>query len=351
MQTPDSLDLQESLANKRAKYRRTQPRDDGLKPKRPKTMRIKTALALLLLGIAITALMFGFLYQRGKRLMEDDELVALTTPPQILYSIYEGKGRFSRPIALTVRDGKIYVSNNNLHNIEIVSETGKAINSFGGAGSAQGQLLYPYGIGILPNGNILAAETGNLRIQEFSPKGQFIQTFIGQSNKIGLEKPGPLFVDSMGRVYIGDLGGHQVIILNKNKKVIRKITGIQYPHGLTVDEQNHRLYVADSGKTAVKVFDLTNEEDTYELIETWKPGTRFTMIRGLATDKHGRLYVTDTLSCAVRVFDKNGEYIFSFGQQGFKDGEFLYPNGIFVDSTGKIHVADWGNDRIQVWGY
>lgn len=350
MQTPNISDLKESFRAKRAKYKRI-PRDDKHKIGRPKTMRIKTALALLLLGIAITALLFGFLYQRGKKLVETDELVPLTTSPQILYSIYQGKGRFSRPIFLTAKGGKIYVSNNSLHNVEVLSDTGKAINSFGGAGSAQGQLFFPYGIGILPNGNILVSETGNLRIQEFTQKGQFVQTFLGETNKIGLGKPGPLFVDSMGRIYIGDLSGHQVIILNKNRKVIRKIKGIQYPHGLSVDEQNNKLYVADSGKAAVKVFDLAEGDDGYDLIETWKPGSRFSMIRGMATDKYGRLYVVDTLSCSVRVFDKNGEYLFSFGQQGFKDGEFLYPNGIFVDSTGKIYIADWGNDRVQVWGY
>lgn len=350
MQTPNIRGMKESFRSNRFKYRRTE-RDENPRLRRPKTMRIKTALVLFVTGIAVTALMFGFLYQRGKRLMEDDDIVALTKPPQILYSIYEGKGRFSRPMSLAVNRGNIYVSNNSLHNIEVVSVTGKAQNSFGGAGKGQGQLFYPYGVGILPNGNILIAETGNLRIQEFSPKGQFIQTFISESNKIGLGKPGPIFVDSLGQVYIGDLSGHQVIILDKNGKLIRKINGIQYPHGLTVDEKNKKLYVADSGKTAVKVFDLAVQEDSYQLIETWKPNTRFTMVRGLATDKHGRLYAVDTISCSVRVFDKNGEYLFSFGQQGFKDGEFLYPNGIYVDSAGKIYVADWGNDRVQVWGY
>lgn len=351
MQTPTIHGKQESFRAKRIKYR-SSDRDNFPRSKRPKTMRIKTALVLLLTGVAITAIMFGFLYQRGKQLMANDDLVPLTTPPQILYSIYEGKGRLSRPISLTVSSsGNIYVSNNNVHNIEVISVAGKGLSSFGGAGSIKGQLYYPYGVALLPNGNLLVAETGNLRIQEFSPNGQFIQTYLDESNKIGLEKPGPLFADSQGQVYIGDISGHQVIILDRNKKVIRKIKGVQYPHGLTVDETNNKLYVADSGKTAVKVYDLTKNNDSYKLIQNWKPNTRFTMIRGLAADKLGRLYVVDTLSCSVRVFDKNGEYLFSFGQQGFKDGEFLYPNGIFVDRTGKVYVADWGNDRVQVWRY
>lgn len=343
--------IPESFERNRYTYRGTR-RDNNLRPKRPKTMRVKTVLILLLFGIAITTLFFGFLYQRGKRLM-DDETASITSPPGILYSIYEGKNIFSRPISITVTDdGTIHVANNNLNTVEVISATGKGLRSYGKAGTAQGQFLYPYGIGALPNGHILVAETGNFRIQELSPKGQFIQTFIPKNNKIGLQKPGPLYIDSKGHVYIGDLAAHQVIVVDKNRNVIRRFKGIKYPHGIAVDEKLNRLYVADSGKVGVKVFDLgKKDENPYKVIQTWKPNTRFTMVRGLATDKHGRLFVVDTISCAVRVFDKNGEYLFSFGQQGFKDGEFLYPSGIFTDSAGKIYVADWGNDRVQVWGY
>nr|WP_269438171.1 6-bladed beta-propeller [Phosphitispora fastidiosa] len=75
------------------------------------------------------------------------------------------------------------------------------------------------------------------------------------------------------------------------------------------------------------------------------------MVRGVAVDGNGRLYVVDTISGRVRVFDKNGGYLFSFGQPGSGDGEFVYPVGIHVDDSGKIYIADWGNNRIQVWGY
>lgn len=323
------------------------------RPKRPKTVRVKTLIILILLSFILTSLMFGFLYYRGKRLIENNDSGSITSPPRTLYSIYEGEKRLSRPITMAVApNGTIHISNNNLHTVEVISETGKGLISYGGIGSERGQMMYPYGVGFLPNGNVLVAETGNYRIQEFSPKGEYLQAFVSKSNKLGLEKPGPITVDRKGRVYIGDISGNQVLILDINRKLLRKIKGIQYPHGLAVDEERNRLYIGDSGQACIKVFDLSkNDQKPINVIRTWKPNTRFAMVRGLAVDKHGRLYVVDSLNCAVRVFDKNGEYLFSFGQQGFKDGEFLYPNGIFVDRTGKLYIADWGNDRIQVWGY
>jgi hypothetical protein len=39
------------------------------------------------------------------------------------------------------------------------------------------------------------------------------------------------------------------------------------------------------------------------------------------------------------------------GQQGTSDGEFSYPNGMRLDAQGRIYVADYGNDRLQVWSY
>jgi len=33
------------------------------------------------------------------------------------------------------------------------------------------------------------------------------------------------------------------------------------------------------------------------------------------------------------------------------DGEFNFPNGLALDSTGRLYVTDRENNRVQVWGY
>lgn len=259
----------------------------------------------------------------------------------------------SHPMAVAVDgNGQIYTSNNSLHMVEVIRPGKREPDSFGGQGSLPGQMMYPYGIGILPEGGVLVAETGNRRIQQFAADGEFIQTFTGAGGKTGLNKPGPVHVDSKGNVYVGDIGGAQVLVFDKKATLLRTIKNVSYPHGIAVDEQNRKIYVSDAGQAIVRVFALDDREGRQvDVIRSFAPGMSFGMVRGLAVDKLGRLYVVDSLAGTVRVFDKDGAFLFSFGEQGFGDGEMLYPTQIFIDNSGKIFIADWGNNRIQVWGY
>lgn len=316
------------------------------------TIKIKALLYPLLL-ILVTAVAV-FIYT-GKEPSENSRPVSSGDSMNIkfLHNIYEGKNKFTRPIAVTVdKSGKIYVSNNNLHTIEVILPNGKGDQAFGGVGELPGQLRYPYGIGILPNSNLLITETGNYRIQEFTAKGRYVRTFLDQSNKVGLEKPGPIYVDRKGQVYVGDLSGQKVFIFDQTGKVVRVIRNLTYPHGMAVDEEGRKLFVSDTGQAVVKVFSLDRNDDRpIKVIKTGNTDKQITTVRGLAVDKKGRLYLVDTLHSTIHVFDQKGEYLFSFGRYGVGDGEFIYPHGIFIDSAGKVYIADWANNRIQIWGY
>ncbi len=51
----------------------------------------------------------------------------------------------------------------------------------------------------------------------------------------------------------------------------------------------------------------------------------------------------------VIVLDPDGDLKLSFGSQGEGDGQFWFPNGIAVDSEGRIYVADSNNGRMQAF--
>ena len=39
----------------------------------------------------------------------------------------------------------------------------------------------------------------------------------------------------------------------------------------------------------------------------------------------------------------------TFGSKGSRDGQFLGPTGIAIDSTGIVFIADWDNHRVQLF--
>jgi len=75
---------------------------------------------------------------------------------------------------------------------------------------------------------------------------------------------------------------------------------------------------------------------------------------GVAVNSAGQVYVIDfgySLSPnpnhRIEKFDANGNFLAQWGSYGSGDGQFTYPFGVAVDSSGKVYVADTGNVRIQ----
>ena len=61
------------------------------------------------------------------------------------------------------------------------------------------------------------------------------------------------------------------------------------------------------------------------------------------------LYVSDWQADVIRVYDQSGALVRSIGHTGSAPGELNGPKGMAVDaSTGRLFVADAGNERIQV---
>lgn len=61
------------------------------------------------------------------------------------------------------------------------------------------------------------------------------------------------------------------------------------------------------------------------------------------------IYVVDGSHHRIVVYDLQGNFLFSFGSEGNKPGQFSYPVGIDAASNNRIYVADSGNKRIQIF--
>jgi DNA-binding beta-propeller fold protein YncE len=69
--------------------------------------------------------------------------------------------------------------------------------------------------------------------------------------------------------------------------------------------------------------------------------------QGIAVDGSGNVYVADTVR--VQVFSATGEFLRKWGSASRGDGQFSRPGRIAVDGSGNVYVADSANRRVQVF--
>ena len=83
---------------------------------------------------------------------------------------------------------------------------GQEVAQWGGTGSERGQLSLPEGIAVdSHNGRVYVADTGNNRIEMFSPAGRL----LGASSA-KLSRPADVAVDASGNLYVADTGNSRI---------------------------------------------------------------------------------------------------------------------------------------------
>jgi len=76
---------------------------------------------------------------------------------------------------------RIVVTDTCNHRVQVLSLIdGSFLFEFGSQGNQPGQLLYPQGVCIANQGRIIVADSGNNRLQAFTPDGHHISFFVGE---------------------------------------------------------------------------------------------------------------------------------------------------------------------------
>ena len=165
-----------------------------------------------------------------------------------------------------------------------------------------------------------------------------------------------LAMDDNDRLFVSDSKMRHVLVFNAQHQQEAIVgTGVLTdPGGMAIDKENRFLYVVDTEKDQVVVFDA----DSYKVLRTigttgkkhtlTDPGN-FSLPTNVAVDSDGNLYVTDTLNNRVEIFDAEGTFISEFGKAGDGPGRFARPKGIAVDCDGHIWVVDEVQSRVQVF--
>ena len=175
----------------------------------------------------------------------------------------------------------------------------------------------------------------------------------------GAWQPLAIAFDKDGNLFVSDAGGafQTVREISREGKVVLTIGEqgmLDFPNGIAVDRAGD-IYITDSNNGRLMVFDSKGTK--LGLVQRGPAMGELSLPRGIAIDDQNKVYVVDAVGQAVQVYremtkdDQAPLYLNRFGREGTVDGAFEFPNGIAVDSRGRVYVADWNNDRIQVWSY
>lgn len=228
----------------------------------------------------------------------------------------------SHPAALAIGpDGNLYVTDLS-QRVTVISPAGTVLRRWGKPGSGPGEFRFiafnpttPTGvegkIAIDPHGDAYVSDSGNARVQVFTPQGRFIRQFGSfGSGKGQFLHPFDLVADRAGNVYVADDQAENVSKFSPSGKVSWQIGGASGDpdlvgthhfsaidaHGRLVvvnDTQNRVLYVDASGHKVDAFSPSTSGSPTGHVCEATVDAAGDTYVSGCGPDPTGPTRVYD----------------------------------------------------------
>jgi sugar lactone lactonase YvrE len=303
--------------------------------------------------------------------------------------------RFNSPVAVAIDSiGNIFVADTNNHTIRKITPA-RVVSTFAGLagsdGSANGtgstaRFSFPSALAVDSANNIYVADTNNHTIRKITP-ARVVSTFAGLAGSPGsangtgsaarFNGPAGVAVDraGTGNIYVGDT----------NNFTIRKITpagvvttlagspGMRggtngtgsaarflLPEGMAVDSAGN-IYVADTDASTIRKITPGGVVSTFAgsfskagSLNGTGSAARFNLLTDVAVDSSNNLYVADSNNCTIRKSTPAAAVttLAGLASPGHTNGtgaaaRFDFPQGVAVDTTGKVYVADTVESAIR----
>ncbi|PYJ28805.1 MAG: hypothetical protein DME80_11370 [Verrucomicrobia bacterium] len=278
----------------------------------------------------------------------------LSNLPESVSNMFEGgkgtgKGEFDSPSGIAVDSkGNVLVADTGNGRVEKFSPTSTFISTIGMKGAGNGQLGAPNGIAVDRNGNVYIADAGNHRVQKLASNGGLIAEWKGPEP--GFYGPRRIAIGPDDSIYVVDQGHTRIVKFNPEGQVLTawgtKGNGdaqFDDPTSVAVDPTTNKVYVADPRNKRIQVFDANGKFLTkWEMPEWGRPAG----FEDLVIDaKAGRLYASSANINAVFIFDLNGNRI---GSLTPKPPDQLEGPSALALSDRKLYVANMFGNRVSV---
>jgi sugar lactone lactonase YvrE len=220
-------------------------------------------------------------------------------------------------------------------------------------------------------GNVYVTDTDNHTIRKITSAGA-VTTLAGLARSSGnmegtgsaarFNSPTGITVDGSGNLYVADTDNNSIRRVTTAGAVSTLATGFNHPSDVTADGSGN-LFVADAGNNTIRRITISTGAVSLVAGLAGSAGSadgtgnaaRFSSPEGVAVDSSGNLYVADTNNQTIRKISPAGVVSTLAGLAGFSgssDGtgsaaRFQNPLDLAVDGSGNILVADTDNHTIR----
>ncbi|NTW88079.1 MAG: hypothetical protein HGB26_02920 [Desulfobulbaceae bacterium] len=209
---------------------------------------------------------------------------------------------------------------------------------------------------VAKNNKLYLCELGNHEVVIIDPVKKVFESPKGIFEKRGqLVSPLNMDVDKDGYMYVADTSRGDVVIYGPDGGFVKTIstsppTNLP-PEAKIVDVKvyGENLFLLDSGTGWIRVLNRKSLVEVNKIGKLDKPGESILLPVSMVIDDKGFIYVTNTGNGKTMKYDVDGNFLGALGKMGDKAGSFARPKGVAVDHEGRIYVVDAGLNAVQVF--
>ena len=245
-----------------------------------------------------------------------------------------------QPVAIAINSaGEVLVAEQH-GDVVIIDKSGKKLHSIA---KPQHHFKGLYGIAVDKDDAIYLLDKGNGKLFKFDQNHELVKVVTGEGQGLGQFYPwGITFCGD--QVIVGSRCPPYLYIFHTNLELDRKIdlkrVGVSDIIGIAGDEHMN-LYICELSNNSVHVLSLKGQGELLNSFQLDYPHSIH--VSG------GLVYVSSWRIHKIFVFTIQGKLVASFGHQGRKEGQFVLPSGLVIDTNGYLFVCDSSNDRLQLF--
>jgi sugar lactone lactonase YvrE len=251
-----------------------------------------------------------------------------------------GAGRFQTPHGITVdQGGNIWIADTGNQRIVELNPEGEFIRSFGRPGDGAGQFLQPFDLVVETDGNLVVLDSENPAVlQRFTHAGEF-QAAIGAS--LGTYSARGLGIDAAGNLYVVDTGNARILRVSPAGDILQKWgkdetnLDLGQPVGVSTASDGS-IFVVEAVQGLVWKISSTGKNSSWLAVapSDTVDGPRIS----IGADDH--IFITDPENRRVVVYTIDGQPIGQLRALDENAPLFVKPVGIAVTPDGVLVVSD-----------